>query len=139
VDRHEHLGEGEIGMEAFARLVTDPRLLHIPVIIETPDSETMHPVNLAKLKRLAAGGSLGLRVMVRFFGHYRDFAPDGTEMELPSGVTVAALAAKLAAQDTRLTGLDTHCRAAINEEYADPDAMLQEGDEIAFIPPMSGG
>lgn len=53
VDRHTHIGEGEIGEEAFARLVTDPRLLHIPVLVETPDSETMHAVNLARLQRLA--------------------------------------------------------------------------------------
>jgi len=139
VDRHEHLGEGEIGIETFGRLVTDPRLLHIPVIIETPDSETMHAVNLAKLKRLAAGGQLGMRVTVRFFGHYRDFATDGAEVDLPVGATVADLAARLAAQDTRLEGIDRHCRAAINEEYTPADVPLNEGDEVAFIPPMSGG
>ena len=37
VDRHEHIGQGEIGKEAFARIVTDPRLRAIPVIIETPE------------------------------------------------------------------------------------------------------
>jgi deoxyribonuclease-4 len=139
VDRHEHLGEGEIGIETFRLLVTDPRLKHIPIIIETPDSETMHAVNLAKLKRLSAGGSLGVRVTVRFFGHYSDFSPDAMEVSVPGGATIASLAAILEEKDGRLAGIERFCRAAINEEYAEHDTVLQEGDEIAFIPPMSGG
>jgi deoxyribonuclease-4 len=139
VDRHEHLGEGEIGIETFRLLVTDPRLKNIPIIIETPESETMHAVNLAKLKRLSAGGSLGMRVTVRFFGHYSDFSPDGMEVSVPGGATVASLSAILAEKDGRLAGIERHCRAAVNEEYVAPDAVLQEGDEVAFIPPMSGG
>ena len=55
VDRHAHIGEGEIGESAFSRLLTDPRLQHLPFILETPDSETMHAVNLQRLRKLAAG------------------------------------------------------------------------------------
>ncbi len=55
VDRHSHIGEGHIGMEAFARLVTDTRLRHIPIILETPESEIMHAVNLSRLRQLARG------------------------------------------------------------------------------------
>jgi len=52
LDRHEHIGDGEIGLEAFRLLVNDPRLFGIPVIVETPDSETMHAVNVARLRAL---------------------------------------------------------------------------------------
>ena len=55
VDRHSHIGEGHIGMDAFARLVTDARLRHIPIILETPESDTMHAVNLSRLQQLARG------------------------------------------------------------------------------------
>jgi deoxyribonuclease-4 len=55
VDRHSHIGEGQIGADAFARLVIDPRLTHIPMIIETPESETMHAVNLARLREMVKG------------------------------------------------------------------------------------
>jgi deoxyribonuclease IV len=55
VDRHAHIGEGEIGVDAFGWLVTDPRLLHIPAVIETPELEKMHKVNLARLCELAEG------------------------------------------------------------------------------------
>jgi deoxyribonuclease-4 len=51
-DRHAPIGEGEIGLEAFRLLVNDTRLSGIPLIIETPDSETMHEVNLRRLREL---------------------------------------------------------------------------------------
>ena len=49
VDRHNHIGEGEIGPEAFRLLVNDPRWNEVPILIETPDADTMHAENLAKL------------------------------------------------------------------------------------------
>ena len=58
VDRHEHIGEGEIGYEAFGMLMTDPTLVYVPCILETPESDTMHEVNLNRLKRLAEGEKL---------------------------------------------------------------------------------
>ena len=36
VDRHEHIGEGEIGAAGFRHLVNDPRFEKIPLILETP-------------------------------------------------------------------------------------------------------
>jgi len=54
-DRHAHIGEGEIGLEAFRLLVNDTRLADLPVIVETPDSETMHEVNVKRLQDLVAG------------------------------------------------------------------------------------
>ncbi len=54
-DRHAHIGEGEIGLEAFRLLVNDPRLAGLPVIVETPESETMHEVNVRRLHDLLAG------------------------------------------------------------------------------------
>lgn len=52
VDRHAHIGEGEIGIEAFRLLVNDPRWIEVPILLETPDAETMHKVNLERLKSL---------------------------------------------------------------------------------------
>ncbi len=139
VDRHEHIGDGEIGMEAFRLLVTDPKLVHVPIILETPDSDTMHAVNLDRLKRLAASQSLGIRVKVRLFGHFSDLSDTVEEVDLPANSTVADLAKLLGERDARLSGLQTACRAAVNEEYVQSTAVVNEGDEVAFIPPMSGG
>ena len=80
-----------------------------------------------------------MRVAVRLFGHYRDIAGEGFEVELPDGSTVRDLAINLAGNDAGLTLLTTHCRAAVNEEYEPAETLLGDGDEVAFIPPMSGG
>jgi len=53
VDRHEAIGKGHIGPEAFRLLLTDPRLLNVPIILETPKEGEMDPVNLAALRRAA--------------------------------------------------------------------------------------
>ena len=54
VDRHEHIGEGFIGLEAFRCLVNDKRLETTPIILETPEAPEMHKVNLERLRSLIA-------------------------------------------------------------------------------------
>lgn len=55
VDRHAHIGEGCIGDAGFVALLTDPRLPDgLPILVETPESETMHAVNVWHLRRLSA-------------------------------------------------------------------------------------
>src|SRR6266702_1314485 len=49
VDRHEHIGEGEIGLAAFRRLVNDPRFADVPAFLET---ELRFKENLAVLRSL---------------------------------------------------------------------------------------
>jgi deoxyribonuclease IV len=56
VDRHENIGEGEIGPEAFRRLVNDPRFDRIPILLETPDAPEGHARNLAMLKGMIGPG-----------------------------------------------------------------------------------
>ncbi|NOY68714.1 MAG: deoxyribonuclease IV [Deltaproteobacteria bacterium] len=56
VDRHEHIGEGEIGIEGFRYLMTNPGLSSIPKILETPkkkEDEDGDTVNLAIIRSLA--------------------------------------------------------------------------------------
>lgn len=54
VDRHEHIGEGFIGLKAFAYFMNDTRLSDIPKIIETPKSKgrDWDSINLEKLRQL---------------------------------------------------------------------------------------
>lgn len=54
IDRHEHIGQGELGEATFRMLVNDPRFESIPIVLETNEPETMHAVNLAKLRALSA-------------------------------------------------------------------------------------
>ena len=55
-DRHQHIGEGFVGMEAFRMLVNDPRFVDLPMLLETPKSADLHEdvENLTKLKGLLA-------------------------------------------------------------------------------------
>ena len=53
VDRHNHIGEGFIGAEAFAALLTDDRFMDSYKSLETPESEKMHPFNLRRLWEMA--------------------------------------------------------------------------------------
>jgi deoxyribonuclease-4 len=54
VDRHQHIGEGEIGLDAFGYLLNDERFRYIPKVIETPKTvETESDrINLGKLRSL---------------------------------------------------------------------------------------
>ena len=52
VDRHAHIGKGEIGLKAFELLVNDPRFERIPILIETPEDDLKHADNLKVLMDL---------------------------------------------------------------------------------------
>lgn len=53
-DRHAHIGEGEIGLDAFARLLQDARLAHVPMVLETEPGDGMagHRRDLETLRGL---------------------------------------------------------------------------------------
>lgn len=56
VDRHEHIGKGQIGAEAFGRIVRHPKLRGIPFICETPvDRPNDDRMNLRMMRKLAGG------------------------------------------------------------------------------------
>lgn len=78
-------------------------------------------------------------VTVRFFGPARTLTERDVEsIALAQGDTVGSLAGKLAAQFPRL-GQSVGLRLAVNRRYVALDHILQDGDEIAVIPPVSGG
>jgi deoxyribonuclease-4 len=59
VDRHEHIGHGELGIEAFASLLNDERFANVPMYLETPkedcEGEPWDAVNLRTLRGLVRG------------------------------------------------------------------------------------
>ena len=54
VDRHDHIGDGELGLDGFKYLLNDPRFSHIPMMLETPKGPEMKEDvrNLRRLKSL---------------------------------------------------------------------------------------
>ena len=61
IDRHDHIGQGELGLEPFRLILNDARLAGVPKILETPVSEDMHEdvENLRVLRGLMAGPPTG--------------------------------------------------------------------------------
>lgn len=49
-DRHEKIGQGHIGDDAFKRIVTNPRVQNLPFILETPNDDTGYAAEIAKIK-----------------------------------------------------------------------------------------
>ncbi|EKN69211.1 molybdopterin converting factor subunit 1 [Neobacillus bataviensis LMG 21833] len=74
---------------------------------------------------------------VLFFAHLRDAVGSEFLSLDASGKTVSELKAELSVKYD-LPRLET-VMTAINEEFASNDEIIHEGDEIAFIPPVSGG
>ena len=72
-------------------------------------------------------------VSVRLFAGLRERAgSERIEVDLPEGATVGDL---LAAMELA----PRSCVAAVNREYAGPDTPIGAGDEVALVPPVSGG
>ncbi len=54
-DRHERIGEGELGSEAFRVILNDPQVNHLPMILEVPGGTAAYAEDLQLLRGLAAG------------------------------------------------------------------------------------
>ncbi len=57
VDRHEHIGRGEIGLAPFRALVNDRRFRGLPLILETPGGDAGYRRDLTTLRKLRAEGT----------------------------------------------------------------------------------
>lgn len=81
-----------------------------------------------------------MQVKVRFFAVTRERAGvEEASVTLPAGATVATLWEHLSECYPALAPLRPHVRVAVALEYARDDAPLQDGVEVALIPPVAGG
>ena len=81
-----------------------------------------------------------IRVRTRLFARLREQAgADGLDLDLPGGATVADAYEQLRERYPRLEANLDIVRPALNQEFAAWGDPLADGDEIAFIPPVSGG
>ena len=79
-------------------------------------------------------------VTVRLFARLREIA-GGPELrvELQDDAHVRDAWAALAARHPELNAYERSISCAVNEDYARMTAELRDGDEVAFLPPVSGG
>ncbi len=81
-----------------------------------------------------------MKVKVRFFALYRELVGlRETQVEVPAGSTALDVWRLFAERHSHLAPNLPHTRFAVNGQYVDPSVPIKEGDEVVFIPPVSGG
>ncbi|MEI7645752.1 MAG: molybdenum cofactor biosynthesis protein MoaE [Chloroflexales bacterium] len=81
-----------------------------------------------------------ITIHIRLFAGHRDIVGRAAlEMQLEDGTTLGAVWDRLTAAYPQLVGYTGHLLYAVNQEFAGPETTLADGDEAAFIPPVSGG
>ncbi len=79
-------------------------------------------------------------VTVRLFAVFREaLGASALTREVAPGTTVGGLLAQLIAEHPGLDGAEKAVSFSVNRVYASAETVLQAGDEVAFIPPVSGG
>ena len=81
-----------------------------------------------------------MRVRVRFFAGLREAVgrPE-LELDLPEGATPEDVWREIASAHPAVAGRRPRLTAAVNRRYSAFDAVLGNGDEVVFVPPVSGG
>lgn len=81
-----------------------------------------------------------MTVYVRVFAHLKSVLGSGTlAVSLPEDASVADLLAHLHEAYPSLSRWRASVRVAVNGDYTAEDVALHDGDEVALIPPVSGG
>ncbi len=81
-----------------------------------------------------------MRIRVLFFGVLRDVVGLREDsIDVPEGGRVATVFEHYASRFPRLRETSASIVLALNEEFSEPAAALADGDEVAFLPPVSGG
>src|SRR5579872_712071 len=81
-----------------------------------------------------------MQVRILFFGVLKDLTGRESDLlDLPEHATVGDVFIHYEEITPRLEDFAASIAISINQEFAGPDSQLKEGDEIAFLPPVSGG
>ena len=81
-----------------------------------------------------------MTVIVRLFAGQRDIVGAGElQMQVAPGATVGSVWEQLLTTYPRLAGYTGRMLYAVNQEFSTPETPLHDGDELAYIPPVSGG
>jgi len=81
-----------------------------------------------------------MHLTILLFAAAKDHAgADSVSVELPTAATVATLRLELARRLPALSTLLTRSAIAVNHDFAENDRVLSPQDEVAIIPPVSGG
>ena len=77
-----------------------------------------------------------MKIKIQYFASLREqIGRSGDELDCNKSITVV----EAWKQATGLPELSSELLIAINQEYSSSNALLKEGDELAFFPPVTGG
>ena len=81
-----------------------------------------------------------MRVTVRLFARLRDITGSGELLrEAPAGASVGTVWSSLVSEFPALSAYEKSISCAVNADYSRFTAAVADGDEVAFLPPVSGG
>ncbi len=81
-----------------------------------------------------------MRLVVQLFARARDLAEaERLQVELPAGANVAELRSAIVGQVPALASMLAVSAVAVNHDFATDAVVLLDSDEVAIIPPVSGG
>ena len=81
-----------------------------------------------------------MRVRLLFFGMLKDMAGQSSDwMDLPAGASVRDALDRFASQSPAMRDAMQSIAVAVNQQYAGAETALNDGDEVALLPPVSGG
>jgi molybdopterin converting factor subunit 1 len=80
-----------------------------------------------------------IRVQVLFFGRLKEIAGTTDSFEVAEGASLEDLFARCAARHPELAAYRSSLVATRNQEFTPWNTSLHAGDEVAFLPPVSGG
>ena len=84
--------------------------------------------------------SNAITVTVKLFAAYQEaYKVPELMLEFPHGTTVAAVCDRLISEHPELAQLKDVTRFGVNLQFTEPDTILEDGDELVLIPPVSGG
>ncbi len=79
-------------------------------------------------------------VKLLYFASFRErVGREGEERRIPDGTKLAELWETLGREVPYFAAFAAMPPAAVNREYAPPETVLREGDEVTFLPPVAGG
>lgn len=81
-----------------------------------------------------------MRVKVKLFAAFRDIVGKKEEdLDVKDGITVQMLLEDYIRRFPQMGRFREHIILSVNKEYGAPGKVLREGDEVSFLPPVSGG
>src|SRR5262245_44875131 len=83
---------------------------------------------------------MAMRIRVLLFGQLKDIVGRHEEtLEIEPGAKLASLVARYADRFPKFQALSGSIACSVNQEYAVTSTILRDGDEVALLPPVSGG